>query len=123
MVTRLHRKSAAILAGVGASFVFLSPPASAQYPAIIVQTVPPLNMRIERVGYADLNLATRAGQEALTLRVTHAVERVCLYDAHRSYKGTDPRYDQCSAGSWSRARPQMIGAIYRATRYAANYRY
>jgi UrcA family protein len=123
MVTRLHRSSAAFLAGVSASFAFLSLPASAQYPAIIVQTVPPANMRIERVGYADLNLTTQAGQDALTLRISHAVERVCLYDPHRSYRGTEPKYDQCTAGSWARARPQLIGAIFRANRYAATYRY
>ncbi len=123
MVTRFKGKTAAILAGLGTSFVFLGPPASAQQAAIIVQTVPPANLRIERVAYGDLNLATNAGQEALKLRVSHAVERVCLYDAHRWYGGSEPAYTQCTAKAWSRARPQMIGAIYRARQYAAYYRY
>ena len=121
MVT-LHGRTGAVLAGVTVSFIFAAG-ASAQYPVIVVQGIPPANLRIERVAYGDLNLATRAGEHALQLRVGHAVERVCLYDKHRSYRGTEPRYDQCVAGSWARARPQMAGAISRARQFAAAYRY
>ena len=121
MVTRLHGRTAAVLAAVGASFLSMSTPASAQYAAIVVQGVPAPNMRIERVAYGDLNLATRAGEEALKLRINHAVERVCLYDQHRWYGMSEPAYTQCAAQSWSRARQQMMGAIYRARQYAAAY--
>lgn len=122
MVTRLHRRTALLLAAAGASSTFMAVPAPAQQAMIIVQTAPPANMRIERVAYGDLNLATRAGQEALKLRVSHAVERVCLYDQHRWYGLGEPDYTQCAAKSWSRARPQMIGAIARARPYYAYYR-
>ena len=118
MVTRMH--GAAVAA---ACLAFVSAPATAQYPTIIVQGIPAPNVRIEHVAYGDLNLATAAGQEALKLRVSHAVERVCLYDQHRWYGLSEPAYTQCAAKSWSRARPQMIGAIYRARQYAAYYRY
>lgn len=119
---RSHRTIAAILAAGTPSFL-LSPPALAQQQVIVVQTAPPANLRLERVAYGDLNLATRGGEEALKLRVSHAVEHVCLYDPHRWYGGAEPAYTQCTAKSWSRARPQMIGAIYRARQYAAYYRY
>ena len=118
MVTRLHRNIA-----LAASIAFASAPAAAQYPTIIVQGIPAPNVRIEHVAYGDLNLASPAGQEALKLRISHAVEHVCLYDQYRSYKLSEPAYTQCAAKSWSRARPQMIGAIYRARQYAAYYRY
>ncbi len=120
MVTRFKRRAAAVLAG--GAFLVMNAPASAQYQAIVVQGVPAPNLRIERVAYGDLNLATRAGQEALKLRISHAVERVCLYDQHRWYGLSEPKYTQCAAGAWSRARPQMIGAISRARQYYAYYR-
>jgi UrcA family protein len=121
MVTRLEARIPAVLAGAAAALV-LSPAAFAQQGIIYVQTAPPENLRIERVGYADLNLATRSGKDALQLRVSHAVERVCLYDQHRWYGLSQPDYNQCTSGAWRRARPQIIGAVYRARRFAA-YRY
>lgn len=123
MVTRLHGGAAAVLLGLASSFAFLSAPASAQYGAIVVQGTPAPNVRIERVAYGDLNLATRAGAQALQMRIGHAVEDVCLYDQHRWYGLSEPAYTQCAASAWRRARPQMEGAIYRARRYAAYYRY
>ena len=119
MVTRLHRSATA----VAACLAFLSAPAAAQYRTIVVQGIPAPNTHIEHVAYGDLNLATAAGRDALKLRVSHAVERVCLYDPHRSYKLSEPAYTQCTAKAWSRARPQMDGAIYRARQYAYSRRY
>jgi UrcA family protein len=118
MVTRFTRRTAAVLAGVGALLAAAGTPASAQGPAIIVQTPPPANMLIERVPYADLNLATRAGEQTLHRRVGQAVERVCLYDNGRWYGLGEPDYNYCSWGAWNRARPQMMGAVYRARQYA-----
>jgi UrcA family protein len=118
MVTRLHGRTAAVLAALGASFVGGGSPAPAQQPAIVVQTPPPVNMRIERVGYGDLNLATRAGEQTLHRRVGQAVERVCLYDNGRWYGLGEPDYNYCSWGAWNRARPQMVGAVYRARQFA-----
>ena len=123
MVTRFNPRAAELLTALGAACIFATAASAQYYPYVIVQGRPAPNVHIEHVGYGDLNLATRAGQEALKLRVSHAVERVCLYDAHRSYKLSEPAYTQCAAKSWSHARPQMIGAIYRARQYAAYYRY
>lgn len=123
MVTRFKRRTAAVLAAAGASFVFLCPPATAQQGVIYVQTAPPVNMRIERVGYGDLNLATPAGEQTLHRRVGRAVEHVCLYDQGRWYGLSEPDYNYCSWDAWRRARPQMIGAVYRARMFAYGHGY
>lgn len=122
MVTRILSKTAIVAAAAAASSVFIGTPASAQQQGVIYVQVPaPLNLRIERVGYWDLNLATRAGERTLHRRVGGAVERVCLYDPHRWYGASDPAYNQCRTGSWRRARPQIAAAVYQA-RAMAYYR-
>lgn len=123
MVMPFKGRIAAVLAGCAASVVFLSPPAFAQQGVIYIQAVPPANLRIERVGYGDLNLATRAGERALDSRVSRAVENVCLYDQGRWYGLSDPDYTYCTWGAWRRARPQMMGAVYRARQLAYYRRY
>lgn len=121
MLFRLNRTTAVILAGVALAPVFGAPAALAQEGQIIVQA-PASNVRIERVGYADLNLATRDGEWALERRVNGAVERVCLHDGFRWYGLSVPDYTTCADRAWRVARPQVIGAVYRA-RLAANGRY
>lgn len=113
MVTWLNRRSAAVLAGVAASIVFAGSAALAQDGQIIVQA-PAADVRIERVSYYDLNLATRAGEQTLERRVGGAVERVCLYDEGRWYGLAVPDYTYCAERAWSGARPQIVGAVYRA---------
>jgi len=111
MVIRF-KGAAAVLA---AASLAISPPASAQQQGVIyVQTAPPAYMNIERVSYGDLNLASRAGEQSLNRRVGRAVERVCLYDPVRWYGLAEPDYNYCKTGAWQRARPQVIGAVYRA---------
>ena len=112
MVTRLHGRMAAVLAGAAASFVFFNSPALAQQGTIYVQV--PQNFRAEHVGYGDLNLASRAGEQTLRRRVSNAIGDVCLEDRGRWYGLSEPDYNQCVWGAWQRARPQMIGAVYRA---------
>jgi UrcA family protein len=112
MVNRLKWRAAAV-AGVAASIIFIGPAASAQDGQIIVQA-PPTDTRIERVGYYDLNLASRAGEQILYRRVNGAVQHVCLYDEGRWYGLAVPDYNNCASGAWRRARPQMVGAVYRA---------
>jgi UrcA family protein len=107
MLTRL---SAAVLASVAASTIFMIPTASAQ----IVVHAPARDVRIERVGYYDLNLASRSGEQILYRRVNGAVQRVCLYDEGRWYGLSEPGYNSCAEGAWRGARPQVIGAVYRA---------
>jgi UrcA family protein len=121
MVTRIAARTAIVVATAAASSVFIAAPASAQQGTIYVQAPAPPNLRIERVGYWDLNLATRAGERTLHRRVGGAVERVCLYDPHRWYGMSDPDYNQCRTGSWRRARPQIAAAVYQA-RAMAYYR-
>jgi UrcA family protein len=113
MVARYDRNMAVALAGMAGILIFAGPPAQAQDGQIIVQA-PPANVRGERVSYYDLNLATRAGERTLHRRVGGAVERVCLYDEGRWYGLAVPDYNQCANRAWRGARPQMIGAVYRA---------
>lgn len=114
MVTRLHGRMVAVLAGAAACFAFSSSPVLAQQGTIYVQV--PQNLRIERVGYGDLDLATRAGGQTLRRRISDAIGDVCLEDRGRWYGLSEPDYNQCVWGAWQRARPQMIGAVYRARR-------
>jgi UrcA family protein len=114
MVTRFKGRIAAAMAGAAASFVFAGTSASAQQ--IYVQA--PVNLRVERVGYWDLNLASRAGEQRLYRRVGQAVEHVCQYDNGRWYGLGEPDYTYCSWGAMNRARPQVIGAVYRARQMA-----
>lgn len=117
MADRFNRTNAAVLAGVVAFLASGGPPAIAQDNQIIVQA-PSGNVRGERVAYYDLNLATRAGEQTLYRRVSHAVERVCLHDEGRWYGMTQPDFIGCTEGAWRSARPQMIGAVFRARQMA-----
>jgi UrcA family protein len=114
MLTRTAAKGAIVLAGMAASSLFAAVPASAQQGVITIEAPLPPNLRVERVGYWDLNLASPAGVQTLHRRVGGAVERVCLYDPHRWYGASDPDYNYCKTGSWRRARPQIAAAIYQA---------
>ena len=119
MVARINPTVAAAAAGVVASLALGGAPAMAQDSSaqIIVQG-PAANVRGERVPYYDLNLATRAGEQTLYRRVSNAVERVCLHDEGRWYGMGEPDFITCTERSWRSARPQMIGAVYRARQLA-----
>ena len=123
MVTRLHGSTAALVAGMAVALAFPVSSAHAQQAVIYVQTAPPENMRIERVSYWDLNLASQAGEQTLHRRVGRAVEHVCLYDQGRWYGLSEPAYNHCAWESWRRARPQMVGAVYRARMAAYGHGY
>lgn len=110
------------LLGVATAIVIGSSPASAQ--GVIYVTSPQIpNLRVQRVSYWDLNLATLAGADTLHRRVGNAVEIVCLYDEGRWYGLAVPDYSQCASGAWRRARPQINGAVYRARQHAYYRRY
>ena len=105
------------LLGVATAIVIGSSPASAQ--GVIYVTSPQIpNLRVQRVSYWDLNLATFAGADTLHRRVGNAVENVCLHDEGRWYGLAVPEYNQCASGAWRRARPQINGAVYRARQLA-----
>ena len=117
MVTRFKAMMSVALAGVAASFAIGGSPASAQ--GVITVVSPPIpNLRVQRVSYWDLNLASRAGEQTLHRRVGNAVENVCLYDEGRWYGLSAPDYNHCASRAWNRARPQVIGAVYRARQLA-----
>jgi len=71
MTARLHGKTAA-LAAIAASLFAIGSAATAQQGQIIVQGPGP-DTRIERIGYYDLNLATRYGEQTLYRRVGASV--------------------------------------------------
>jgi UrcA family protein len=116
MLTRFSGRTAAVLAGAAAVIGFAAAPASAQQGIVYIQAPP--NLRIERVSYWDLNLASPAGEQILRRRVEGAISDVCLEDHGRWYGLSDPDYTHCVAGAWSRARPQIVGAVYRARQLA-----
>ena len=122
MVTRLNRTTTAVLAGVALSFIVPATAAIGQDNAQIIVQGPQGDVRGERVPYRDLNLATRDGEKALILRVSNAVERVCLQDEGRWYGMTQPDYLSCTERSWRGARPQVIGAVFRARQLAYHHR-
>lgn len=68
----------------------------------------------ERVSYADLNLASAAGENTLIVRVRGAVRRVCEDQ-------TDPHpYVNCRSFAWKGAKPQIDRAVARAKELALN---
>jgi len=111
MFTRLS-KIAAVLSGVTASLVITSP-ANAQRSPVVVYGHEDANVRTERVSYADLNLASVAGERKLHRRVDNAVKRVCLFrDGTVGLPSNG--YNLCADGAWDGATPQIAQAIQRA---------
>lgn len=69
---------------------------------------------IERVSYADLNLASAAGERTLNRRVGGAVRNVCAPQAEAIAQLN------CRNFAWRGARPQIDRAVTRASQMAAN---
>jgi UrcA family protein len=115
MLARFNRKTAAVLSGVTASLLVASSASAAQENPVVVygEAKQAENVRTERVGYADLNLANNKDQKKLNLRVTGAVRRVCLFETSRP--GLQDRgYYNCAGDAWDGARPQIAMAVQRA---------
>jgi len=94
-------------------------PVHAQQPPRAIVVNPNLNdYVIERVTYADLNLASEHGQRTLNGRVGYAVNNVC-YEAVPYGDTNSVAYGDCTNGAWHRARPQIASAVQRATEIAA----
>jgi UrcA family protein len=76
----------------------------------------PVDVVTRHISYADLNLASVAGERALQRRVGTAVTDLCL-DATGGNDGS-PKYKlsmiHCSGEAWNGARPQMARAVQRA---------
>jgi UrcA family protein len=86
-----------------------------------VFVIAPADLVTRHVSYADLNLASIAGERALDRRVGTAVTDLCL-DATGGNDGS-PKFKmsmiRCSGEAWSGARPQMTRAVQRARDIAA----
>lgn len=102
----------------GGLFV-VSPPASARQP--IVVTAPAEDMVVRRVSFADLNLASTAGEKTLNHRVGGAVTSLCIEAVGpdtRSLSSTIANM-RCTRQAWDGARPQIANAVQRARDIAA----
>lgn len=73
-------------------------------------------VQVRHVSYADLNLASKAGQSTLYHRVSGAVDDVCE-DATGPTALTIAR-QQCRKFAWRGAKPQMDRAFQRAAEIA-----
>lgn len=117
MLTRFSVMTVAVLSGVTASLGLAAPSLAAQDKPVVVKAVPEEGLRTERVSYADLNLAESRDQRKLNLRVTGAVQRVCLFEDSR--KGLQDRgYYSCASDAWDGANPQIAQAVARAREIA-----
>jgi UrcA family protein len=111
MFTRLS-KIAAVLSGVTASLMIITP-ANAQRGPVVVYGHEDEFVRTERISYADLNLASEPGERKLNRRVSDAVKRVCLYrDGTVGLQSNG--YNLCADGAWDSATPQIAQAVQRA---------
>lgn len=117
MFARINSRTAAILAGVTASFMIASPPALAQDDDVVVRGIPE-GAKVEKVSYRDLNLRYIAHLNILNERVERAVRRVCDFEP-RDRMGMSDSYKSCADGAWAGARPQMHMAYLRANRLAS----
>ncbi|WP_084607693.1 UrcA family protein [Sphingomonas jaspsi] len=82
---------------------------------VIVRAQPDEFLPTRRVSYADLNLASKAGEKTLFYRVSGAVRYVCT-----GHDSASIEMQRCRSFAWSGARPQMKLAIQRAQELAAN---
>lgn len=115
MFARISCRTAAILAGVTASFMIASPPALAQDDDLVVRGIPE-DVKVERVSFRDLNLRYIAHLNILNKRVERAVRNVCDFEPGTIVKSS---YKDCADAAWASARPQMHMAYLRANRLAS----
>lgn len=73
------------------------------------------------ISYADLNLASFAGETTLNRRVGSAVNDLCLDATGGNDGSTSFKYSmrRCSGGAWDQARPQITRAVQRAREIAS----
>ena len=89
--------------------------------ARIFVTAPSPDTVSRHITYADLNLASAAGERTLYRRVSYGVSDLCdeilgSYDRSPSSKFN---LMACTGSAWSQARPQMDRAVQRARDIAA----
>jgi UrcA family protein len=106
--------SAAVVLGVAAA-----PAIARDQPSAVVTATNPDDVVTREVAYADLNLASAIGEQALIRRVQHVVSDVCL-DAVGGTLGYMKQTITCKDNSWQGASPQIDRAVQRARDIAAN---
>jgi UrcA family protein len=113
------RKMSAFLSTATAAALTLSVacPGSAAVRDVTVRGQAPDQERLtELVSFADLDLASAAGEKQLSFRVGSAVKRVC---APHDQRHTFGEYGNCRSYAWSGAEPQIKLAVVRAQQLAA----
>lgn len=102
---------------ITASGVFLiASPSSAKERPVIIEGEPVQDVATRRVGYADLNLASRSGKKLLFGRVSRAVVDVCN-EANPLAQRVDTA--MCRDMSWDGARPQIASVLSQARELAS----
>jgi UrcA family protein len=95
-------------------------PVHARAPDAVV-VVAPADVVVRHISYADLNLASAAGEKTLNDRVGNAVTDLCL----EAVGGFDGSLTQklssraCERSAWNEARPQVTQAVLRAGNIAS----
>ena len=98
--------------------VLIAPPASARAPILVVA---PAEIVSRHITYADLNLASAAGERTLNGRVHAAVNSLCI----EALGEPDGNFTitlegrRCTNSAWGQARPQIDRAVGRARDMAA----
>ena len=104
------RKTAPVVAALisGLASIAIAAPSFAQEPPLIIYGG--ANVKTERVGFADLQLASASEQKRLKHRVGGAIERVCDIDLGRDGL-QDHGYYACANTAWESAAPQIAEAV------------
>lgn len=119
-----HYKALSLCAAAaltGLSVIAVTPAQAKSDPVVITgQRIGDLPTR--RVGFADLNLASAAGQRTLERRVGFAVKQVCFAGGHAIDQTVESyaNFRGCSDFAWDGARPQIAAAVDRARALALN---
>lgn len=116
--TRLISISAAVLLTSGVFGLVASPAHSKAGPVVVVANP---DVVTRHVSFADLNLASAAGEQTLNNRVVGVVRDLCD-EATGGLDGnyiTANAYAQCRKSAWNQARPQIALATQRAREIAS----
>jgi UrcA family protein len=102
----------AAVAVTATSFVLVSTPLHAKSPIVVV--VNPDDIVTRHISYADLNLASVAGERTLEHRVGSAIKSLCEEATGDSFTSLSRSYPKCRTSAWGQARPQLANAAQRA---------
>ena len=120
----IHYKALSLIAAVAMTTVSLLAvtPAQAKSEPVVITGQRVSDLPTQRVGFADLNLASAQDQLTLDRRVGSAVKQVCIASGHTIERNLEARasYRGCSDFAWDGARPQIAAAIDRARALALN---